>query len=192
MREHHICPGWMAPMLLIPFRYFSARPTQLLRPFIKPGDTVLDMGCGPGFFTIPMAKLTGPEGKVIAADFQQEMLDITKRRAKRRNLSKHITLHRTEADSINLKESVSFILAAHVVHELPDAEVFFNEAFEILKSGGICLIIEPRGHVDNEQWESNMDTACNAGFTIIPTKSRRSSYIQVLAKDDRMQQENKR
>lgn len=182
MSEHHICPGWMAPTLLVPFRYFSARPKQTLQPYVTPGSTALDIGCGPGFFTLPMAKLVGPEGRVIAADLQQSMLNITRRRAKRRGLLSRITLHQTANDGMNLEATVDFILAAHVVHELPNAGPFFAEAFALLNPGGHCMIIEPKGHVTPAQWKAEQQAAHAAGLVTHQTEARRNSYFTVLRK----------
>jgi ubiquinone/menaquinone biosynthesis C-methylase UbiE len=73
-------------MLDNPLRSLLIRPNRLLRSHVRPGMTVLDVGCGPGFFTGVMAGLVGPEGTVIAADLQPEMLDLTKEKMIRRGL----------------------------------------------------------------------------------------------------------
>lgn len=44
------------------------------KPYIHKGDAAIDIGCGPGFFTMEMAKLTGDGGQVLAIDLQKEML----------------------------------------------------------------------------------------------------------------------
>jgi len=48
---------------------------------LKPGQVVCDLGCGNGFYTLPMAELVGPKGKVLAVDIQQEMLHLLAERA---------------------------------------------------------------------------------------------------------------
>jgi len=57
------------------FRFRFQNPQKILEPYIKPGMTVLDLGCGPGFFTIEIARMLNCSGKVIAADIQNGMLD---------------------------------------------------------------------------------------------------------------------
>ncbi len=53
----HRCPIWLSFTLTNVFRRLAHDPAAILGPFVRPGDTVLDFGCGPGFFTIPLARL---------------------------------------------------------------------------------------------------------------------------------------
>ena len=61
----HICPTWGAVGLDNLFRKLLHNPQRILKPFIKEGMTVLDIGCGPGFFSLEMAKMLHGTGKVI-------------------------------------------------------------------------------------------------------------------------------
>ena len=79
----HVCPHQMAFMLDNPFRRLFQNPKRMLRPYIFEGSTVMDLGCGPGFITIDMAKLAGPKGKVIAVDLQEKMLAHVEKKAKK-------------------------------------------------------------------------------------------------------------
>lgn len=80
-RTGHVCPPWCCFTFDNIFRRLVQDPNRILRPYIKPGWTVLDIGPGMGYFTIPTARLVGDTGKVIAADLQQEMLDGVDHRA---------------------------------------------------------------------------------------------------------------
>ena len=51
---------------------------------VSSGDTVIDLGCGGGFFTAALAKMVGENGRVIAMDLQEEMLSITRDFVERR------------------------------------------------------------------------------------------------------------
>ncbi len=77
----HTCPPWFLFTFDNPLRRWLHNPRKIVRPFVSPGDTVLDVGCGMGTFTIDLASYVGPQGKVIAADLQEAMLDGLEKRA---------------------------------------------------------------------------------------------------------------
>jgi adhesin HecA-like repeat protein len=68
------------------FRLLFHNPRKLLKKYVRPGMTVLDLGCGTGYFTLEAARLLNNNGKVIAADVQQGMLDILKQKLKNSEL----------------------------------------------------------------------------------------------------------
>lgn len=75
MKRHHIHPVERADALESPLRYKLQNPEKILGSYIRPGMTVLDFGCGPGFFTTAIARLLNASGKVIAVDAQAGMLE---------------------------------------------------------------------------------------------------------------------
>ena len=94
--DHFVCPPWLAGMLESPLRRAMHRPEKLLAGLVEPGMTVLDIGCGPGYFSLSMARLVGPQGRVIAADLQPEMLARVRAHAEKDGLLERITLHQCE------------------------------------------------------------------------------------------------
>ncbi|MBK9392138.1 MAG: methyltransferase domain-containing protein [Bacteroidetes bacterium] len=82
MSTPYVCPATYAGSLDNFLRRMMHKPEKILSPFLKEGMTALDMGCGPGFFTVDLARLVGDGGRVIAADLQQEMLDKMFRKGK--------------------------------------------------------------------------------------------------------------
>ncbi len=66
-----VCPAELAGSLDNRMRRLLQNPLKILRPYVQEGMTALDVGCGPGFFTLPMAQLVGSSGRVIAADLQR-------------------------------------------------------------------------------------------------------------------------
>ena len=68
-QQKHLCPAWGAIGLDNLFRKWTQNPQKILKPYIKAGMTVLDVGCGPGFFSVEIAKMLHDSGKVIA-DFR--------------------------------------------------------------------------------------------------------------------------
>jgi len=62
---HRVCPVALSGSLDNRFRRWFQNPRKILRPYVEKGMTVLDIGCGPGFFSIDMAHLMGASGEGI-------------------------------------------------------------------------------------------------------------------------------
>ncbi len=73
------CPWWFLFTFDNPLRKFYQDPEKILAPYINQGDIAVDLGCGMGYFSIPLASLVGDTGKVISVDLQSEMLSGLKR-----------------------------------------------------------------------------------------------------------------
>jgi ubiquinone/menaquinone biosynthesis C-methylase UbiE len=172
-QDHRVCPHTMACMLDNPFRRLVQSPNRIVGPFIQPGDTAVDLGCGPGFFTIDMARLVGANGRVIAVDLQSQMLAHVRRKALKRNVMDRIELHQCASGSLELTAEADFILAFYMVHEVPDAAGFFKETRKILKKGGHLLIVEPRFHVKKAAFDAMIALAIQNGFTVVDRKGSR-------------------
>ncbi|MFH0842253.1 MAG: methyltransferase domain-containing protein [Bacteroidota bacterium] len=142
-----------AGSLETPLRRLFQNPKRILRRYITPGMTVLDFGCGPGFFTIEMAGITGPAGKVIAADMQQEMLEIVNNKIKKYNLGNIVEVWKCTERSTGLSGKFDFILIFHVLHELPDQAGFLKEVQTLLNQDGRILLVEPQFHVSGKEFE---------------------------------------
>jgi len=73
-KNNRICPVEKAGILDNKIRKWIQNPQKILGHYIKEGMTVLDIGCGPGFFSIDMAQIVGKSGRIIACDLQEGML----------------------------------------------------------------------------------------------------------------------
>jgi len=169
VRDHHVCSFEKARHLTRPMRYLFQNPKSILKPYVKNGMTVVELGCGPGFFTPAAARLVGKTGKVIAVDLQQEMLDLLKKRILGSALQERIVLHKCEESGINTSEKADLLFAFHVVHELPHQETFLKEALNILKDGGVLFISEPKNHVSEAELSALIVLAEKIGFSKIRT-----------------------
>ena len=129
--------------------------------------TVLDLGCGPGFFTIEMAKMLDGSGKVIAADLQQGMLDKVNKKIKGTQLEQRIELHKCEETKIGVTENVDFVLVFYMLHEVPDQDKLLAELSSILKPGGKIYIIEPKVHVSKKAFAEMIAHIKSMGFEVI-------------------------
>lgn len=101
-------------------------PKKIMRPFIKGNMSVLDFGCGPGFFTVDIAEMLDDEGKVTAADLQQGMLDRVSKKIKGTRSEQKIRLHKCEQNSIGLTEKFDLIFAFYMIHEVPDQDLLIK------------------------------------------------------------------
>jgi SAM-dependent methyltransferase len=162
----NVCPWWLCPTFDNPLRRLIHNPERILAGWVQPGETALDLGCGMGYFSIPLARLVGPEGKVICVDLQEQMLAGVRRRAERAGVENRIRLHRAGNDGIGLAETADFALAFWMLHEVPDQAAFLAEVRACLKPGGRLLVAEPRLHVGGAEFERSVEVARSAGLEI--------------------------
>jgi ubiquinone/menaquinone biosynthesis C-methylase UbiE len=181
-----VCPWWLGYFLISPLRRLSQDPRSILLPFIHEGMTVLEPGCGMGFFTLDIARLVGPRGRIVAVDLQKKMLDGLRRRAKKAALADRLEIRQAPADTLGIDDlagQIDFVLAFAVVHEFPDAGRFFTETHRALKPGGQLLLAEPQGHVHEEAFAATVATAERSGFRVASHPGIRRSRSVVLQRN---------
>jgi len=165
-RDEHICPWWCCFTFDNFLRKLFHNPEKILRPYVAEGNTVLDIGPGMGYFSIPLARMVGEKGKVIAADVQPEMLKALQKRAKKSGVEQQIMTHLCKTDSLGLNTQVDFILAFWMVHEVPNRLAFFEEIKSLLKPSGKFLLSEPILHVNQAMFEKTVKTAESVGLVL--------------------------
>ena len=163
--KNRVCPVERAGSLDNRIRRWFQNPRKILGPYIKVGMTILDMGCGPGFFSVELAEMVGKSGRVIAVDLQEGMLRKLKNKIKGTELEKRISLHQCEKNRIGVSVGVDFVLAFYMVHEIPNPDEFFKEIQSILKPNGQVFIVEPPFHVSKTAFEETVKKAGTSGFT---------------------------
>ena len=177
-----VCSAEHAGWLATPLRRLLHDPRRILAGLVAPGDTVVDFGCGPGFFTLPLAEMVGPSGRVVAVDLQAAMLDRVRRRAEDAGLGARVTLSRCEVDTIGELPPADAALAFYMVHEVPDVGRFLGEVCGTLKPGGRFLLVEPRGHVSADAFVATVDAAEAAGLRPVATPRVRLSRTTLFAR----------
>ncbi len=111
---------------------------------IKPGQTVCDLGCGNGFYTLQLAKLVGEQGKVLAVDIQPEMLHLLDERAKAEQITNIEPISGTQVDPGFAPESVDLILLVDVYHEFSHPHQMLQAMRRALKPDGRIALAEFR------------------------------------------------
>ncbi len=181
----HVCPWWIGYLLALPVRKLFQDPRTILSPYVRPGMIVLEPGPGMGFFTLELARLVGPEGRVIAVDIQPKMLSALERRARRAGVAERIDTRVAGAATLGIDDlagSVDFALAFAMVHELPDEAAFFEEVARALKPGGTLLLSEPSGHVDDAHFSGELAQADRVGLEVRERPAIRKSASALLRK----------
>jgi ubiquinone/menaquinone biosynthesis C-methylase UbiE len=179
----HVCPWWIGYLLISPIRRWLQNPEKILSPYISEGMTVVDIGPGMGFFTLPAARIVGDSGKVIAVDIQEKMLTALRKRAEKAGLAGRIVTKVCEPDSLGISEPVDLCLALNVVHEVPDVNALLSQIKALLKPTGKVLLAEPGGHVSEKGFRETLALAAAAGLRVVAEPKIRRSRAVLLAVD---------
>lgn len=179
----HVCPWWIGYLLISPIRRWFQNPEKILSPYIREGMTVLEIGPGMGFFTLPAARMVGESGKVITVDIQEKMLETLAKRAAKVGLADRIVTRLCDENDLRVSEPIDLCLAINVVHEVPDPGKLFRQISNVLKPAGRLLVSEPGGwHVSEKEFQESMDLARAAGLKVIgrPRIKRSQSALLTL------------
>jgi ubiquinone/menaquinone biosynthesis C-methylase UbiE len=165
-RGEHVCPWWFCYAFDNPVRKLFHDPYEMLSPYVKQGFTVIDIGPGMGYFTIPLLKLVGKDGTVIAVDIQEKMLAVLKRRAIKAGVDANLITQLSQPNDFGLKEKADFILVFWMLHEVADKVKFLKDVKKLMKRTACVLIVEPRLHVTKAAFDRTIQMAEESGLKI--------------------------
>ena len=135
------CPYALSWLVNNPIRRRYMRPI-LDRVSIRPGERVLELGPGPGAFTVEAAQRVGPEGRLIAVDIQPQMIAQVEQRVREAGLT-NVETHVANAYDLPLEDgSVDRAFLVTVLPEIPDHARALAELYRVLKPGGLLSITE--------------------------------------------------
>ncbi|WP_094227152.1 class I SAM-dependent methyltransferase [Methanolobus psychrotolerans] len=177
-----VCPVERAGSLDSRIRRWLQNPRKILGSYIKEGMDVLEVGCGPGFFTLDIAWMVGKNGRVVAVDLQEGMLQKVREKIKASGTELNIILHKSDEDKIGVSGNFDFVFLFYMVHEVADKEAFFRELVSLLKDNGQIYIVELPLHVSKKTFEEAIKIASNAGFTVAKRPKRFPDKAVILKK----------
>lgn len=166
IKTKHVCPWWLCYTFDNSLRKIIHDPVKILGPYVHQGDMAIDIGPGMGYFSIPLAELVGPTGRVTAIDIQQKMLSALMNRAQKKGVADRIKTHLAKPDTIGFQEKADFILAFWMAHEVPDQQKLLSEIIGLMKPDGLFLLVEPRFHVSEKNFTRTIGTAKQLGFVM--------------------------
>ncbi len=177
---HHLCPWWLGYLLDNPARRW-VHPPDMLGRWVRPGMTVLDLGCCHGQFSLAMARMVGPEGRVIAVDLQAAMLAVLATRASKAGLADRVDIRQASARGLGVSEALDFALAFYVLHEVRDQAGVLRGLARALKPTGRLLVLEPIIHISHRHFEAELTLAEEAGLALLERPTARFSRAALLA-----------
>ena len=169
-------PHELSALLLFPLRSLILSPAELVRRLhLKPGDRVLELGPGPGFFSIAVAGGLA-DGSLVLVDIQREML--CKARARLRRARRENTrFAQAGAEALPFRDAsfdVAFLVT--VLGEVPQPPACIAELARVLRPGGLLSVTELPGDPDALTREQVGQLAAAAGFQPFETQPAWSGF----------------
>ena len=161
----HRCPPWFCFTFDNRFRRPIHDAARLFSPFVGEGSTVLDLGAGKGFFTIPLARLVGESGRVVAADVEPKMLQAIEKRGRKAGIAGRITTLLVRPEALAYPPA-DFVLLFWSLHEMVGEEAVLKEIRARLNPGGRVFVAEPKGHIGEAAFEEGVKRCEAAGFAV--------------------------
>lgn len=181
--QPHRCPLWAHYLLASPLRRLVESPEKLLGPHVRPGMTVLEPGCGYGFFSLPMARMVGASGKVLCVDVEPAVVAQLERRAQKAGLAERIVARVCSPTELGLDDragQVDLVTVIYALHEFENVPGFLGQVAPLLKPAGRLLVLEPKGHVRPEQFALELESCRRAGFRELPLEGGSKGRLMAL------------
>lgn len=178
------CPSWLSWMVELdnPFARSNRAAFIVGNMELLPGMSVLDAGCGPGRVTLPLARAVGPDGVVVAMDFQSGMLASVVTKAKDARIENVRTVKAPIGQSGLEASRFDRAVMAAVLGEVPNRAAAMNDMFHVLKPGGVLAVAELVFDPHFQRRSVVRRLAAEAGFFERATFGSRLAYLMLLEK----------
>ena len=157
-------------------------PKKIVEPYVKEGQVVADLGCGPGYYSLHFAKILGPEGKVFSVDSDIRCIKALEKKAKKHGHN-NIEAHASCASNLNfiMDNSIDFIFANGLLCSIApkQREKAIEEIKRILNPSGKAFLSAARGsysYMKDEEWEEILRE-----FKVEKREDKRSTYLAEVA-----------
>ena len=189
MTSPHIFNPKHITVLEMEDRKIWQNPEEILETLrIKPDIVAADLGCGSGFFTIPLSKEVK---KVYAIDVQKKMLEFLQEKIRRLRIRNIEPLLSTGNDIPLEDDSVDLLMSMNTLHEFDDKKRMAKQIRRVLKQGGVAVIADfkkkNRGFGPPLAIRLSKQQAINlfeqSGFTILQTKELKYHYVLTFVKN---------
>ena len=168
--NHRVPPWWMGYLFLLPVRKLWENPRNVLEPWVHEGDTAFELGPAMGYFTLDLARLVGPGGRVICSEVQPRMLEVLERRLEKAGLSDTVDARIGQPDDPcidDLVGTLDFAYLHHVIHEVTDPARVIGRVSAAMRPGGKVFLAEPNGHMKKEEFLQEVALAQETGLRAI-------------------------
>jgi len=165
----------MGYLLICPIRKLFDNPDKIFSPLLKPGMKVLELGPGMGFYSLPVARMIAPGGKLYCLDIQEQMISTLKKRAAKARLSNIIEAKVVNEDSLEMKfmaGEIDFAIAEGVIHEVKNKKQVLAQIKATLKPDGIFYYSEPGGPVPEKDFLGLKEKITGVGFSEVKSFQR--------------------
>lgn len=170
-------------------RYKSFQPeVRLPEAGMRKGQTVVDVGCGTGFYTRAASKIVGSSGTVIGLDILPEMLEA----ARNRGVPQNVVYNKSDESKFPIESTyANWVIVTNLFHELEEPDIFISEIQRILKNDGSVYLTdwrpqEEEGPPAEHRVDSSLvkETFQKAGFTIITDDRLGTSHYELVFKKE--------
>jgi SAM-dependent methyltransferase len=175
-------PASQALSLVNPMRALLQPVAPAVRAFqLRPGDTVLEIGPGPGYFTVEAGRTVGAAGRIVCLDVQPGMIATLRGRLDARGVD-NARLLVGDAMALPLADHcVDRAFLVTVIGEIPDRPRALIELRRVMKPGGVLSIMEGMNDCDYQLEDSLRDLCRASGFSEIDHQRRRLGYVMCFA-----------
>lgn len=176
-KNRSVFPASDAASLLNPARALIQSAEGTVRAFgLKPGDTALEIGPGPGYFTPHAVKAVGGDGRLVCLDIQREMLVLLRERLAKQGSRADLVIG--DAGNLPLRDGVvDAALVVEMLGEVPDPRAAANEIGRVLRSDGIVSFCEAMNDPDYVRLPVIRELCASAGLRPLDWRRQKLGYV---------------